>query len=67
MRKQEPISFLFTGDAVILQNGMLCPFYRPFSMQHSETIASAERIKATRAQWLCTGHTGIGAAEDYLA
>ncbi|MBN1876961.1 MAG: MBL fold metallo-hydrolase [Anaerolineae bacterium] len=53
--------YLFTGDAVILQNGQLHPFYRPFSMKHAQTVASAERIRATPAHWLCTAHTGIGA------
>jgi glyoxylase-like metal-dependent hydrolase (beta-lactamase superfamily II)/protein-S-isoprenylcysteine O-methyltransferase Ste14 len=58
--------YLFTGDAVILQNGQVRPFYRILSMNHAQTVASAKRIKATAAHWLCTAHTGIGATQDYL-
>lgn len=57
--------YLFTGDAAILQNGTLRPFYRPFSMKHALTIASARRIAAIPSHWLCTAHTGIGATKDY--
>lgn len=57
--------YLFTGDAVILQNGQVKPFYRLLSMNHAQTMASAERVKATPAQWLCTAHTGIGVTRDY--
>ncbi|MBN1488197.1 MAG: MBL fold metallo-hydrolase [Anaerolineae bacterium] len=59
--------YLFTGDAVLLQNGVLKPFYRILSMDHKATIASAEKIKRIQSiQWICTGHTGIGRARDYL-
>jgi hydroxyacylglutathione hydrolase len=58
-------TWLFTGDAVTLQNGQLRPFYRILSMNHVQTVASIKRIKATAAHWLCTGHTGIGATKDY--
>jgi glyoxylase-like metal-dependent hydrolase (beta-lactamase superfamily II)/protein-S-isoprenylcysteine O-methyltransferase Ste14 len=59
-------TWLFTGDAVVLQNGQVRPFYRILSMNHAQTIASAQRIQATQAHWLCTAHTGIGATQDYL-
>jgi glyoxylase-like metal-dependent hydrolase (beta-lactamase superfamily II)/protein-S-isoprenylcysteine O-methyltransferase Ste14 len=59
-------TWLLAGDAVILQNGQLRPFYRILSMNHAQTVASAKRIKATTAHWLCTAHTGIGAIQDYL-
>jgi glyoxylase-like metal-dependent hydrolase (beta-lactamase superfamily II)/protein-S-isoprenylcysteine O-methyltransferase Ste14 len=58
-------TWLFTGDAVTLQNGQMQPFYRLLSMNHRQTITSFAKIKATRAQWLCTAHTGIGASNAY--
>ncbi len=51
---------LITGDSVIYQNGFIKPFYRPFSMIHRKTIASAQKIMEVKGEFLiCTAHTGL--------
>ncbi len=51
---------IISGDAVVLQNGFISPFYRPFNMSHKKTIESAQKITELEGKYLiCTAHTGL--------
>ncbi len=51
---------LISGDAVVYQNGFLKPFYRPYSMKHKKTVASAKKVIELEDKVLiCTAHTGL--------
>ena len=50
---------LFSGDSVLIQNGGIIPFYRPLSMDHGKTVASAGKIRELAAgKTLITAHSG---------
>ena len=53
--------YLFTGDAVLCQNGSIKPFYRILSMDHRKTKKSARKIRSAcdDIHLLCTAHTGV--------
>ena len=58
---------LFTGDALVLQNGVLYPFYRPFNMNPKaarESVGKLARFKGI--SMLCTAHTGCAADYEEL-
>ncbi len=50
---------LFTGDALILQNGVLSPFYRLFNMSTRDARESVQKLAQLEdLSMLCTAHTG---------
>jgi glyoxylase-like metal-dependent hydrolase (beta-lactamase superfamily II) len=52
--------YLFTGDAILFQNGVIRPFYRVLSMCHKKTKESAEKIKLIKhIDYICTAHSGV--------
>lgn len=54
--------YLFTGDAVVIQNGSLRPFYRLFNMNHRQAKTSLEKIKNLEGiEMILTSHTGAAA------
>ncbi|MBN1533182.1 MAG: MBL fold metallo-hydrolase [Spirochaetes bacterium] len=56
---------LFTGDAIIVQNGGVAPFYRPFNMDHAAAVASARRLSGLEGiTIMCTAHTGYTRRSD---
>ena len=50
---------LFTGDALVLQNGFIAPFYCPFNMNGRKAMESVKRlVQLERVTMICTSHTG---------
>ena len=51
-------SILFSGDAIILQNGSILPFYRFFNWNQKQSVSSCNYIKSLSISSIFTAHTG---------